>query len=198
MCQIEKLRNEIRAVNLRINQRLAEMHMLGIADNIEQWRLISGYSNYEVSSHGRIRNNVSNKVLKLCENCHGYFTVCLCKNGKKQTHKVHRLVAEAFIYNPNDKQCVDHIDRNKQNNYKSNLRFCSYQENNRNRTKTKNSSSQYIGVSWHKRSKKWQANIKTNDGYKHLGCFNDEEEAARCYDEKAKEIDPVFYKMNFP
>jgi len=198
MDQIEKLRNEIKQSIARVNKRLADMHRIGIVDNIEMWRLIDRYHNYEVSSHGRVRNNVSGKMLKLCESSNGYFVVNLYKDGKALTHNVHKLVAEAFIDNPNDKQCVDHIDRNKKNNYKSNLRFCSSQENSRNKTKKLNTTSQYIGVSWHKRSKNWRANIKTNEGLKHLGCFDDEEEAARAYDEKAKEIDPVFFKLNFP
>jgi hypothetical protein len=198
MNQIEKLRNEIRAVINRIDQRMAEAHRIGLVDNIEQWRLIDRYHNYECSSHGRVRNNVSGRVLKLCENSRGYFTVRLCKNGKALTRKVHKLVAEAFIDNPNDKKCVDHIDRNKKNNYRYNLRWSSSQENSRNRTKQSNTSSQYIGVSWYKQNKKWCARIRTNEGHKHLGYFDDEEEAARCYDTKAKEIDPVFWKLNFP
>jgi len=198
MCQIEKLRNEIKQTMARVNKRLADMHCLGIPDNVEQWRLISGYNNYEVSSHGRVRNNISDKVLKLCENKGGYFKVTLYKDGKKQTRVVHKLVAEAFIDNPNDKQYVDHIDNDRKNNYKSNLRWCSSQENNRNRTKKLNTSSKYRGVYWHKRFKKWHARIKTNGVNKHIGYFDDEESAARAYDVEAKRIDPVFYKMNFP
>ena len=53
-----------------------------IADNIEMWRLINGYDNYEVSSHGRVRNNRTMRILKGGKNLDGYIHVGLSKNGK--------------------------------------------------------------------------------------------------------------------
>lgn len=60
----------------------------------------------------------------------GYLRVGLCnKEKRKKLIRVHRLVAETFIPNPNNKPCVNHKDGNKHNNQKENLEFCTYGEN---------------------------------------------------------------------
>ena len=164
--------------------------------NTEYWRMISGYENYEVSSVGRVRNTKTSKVLKLSVDSVGYYTVSLWKNRAGRTFKTHQLVACAFLENPNDLKCVDHRDRNKLNNNYENLRWCSSGQNNMNRTKRNRCSSVYKGVSWNKRNRKWQANIKIDGKQKHLGLFEDEKEAAKMYNEKAIELYGDFANLN--
>ena len=65
-------------------------------------------------------------------NCRGYNRVLICKGKHKKSVFIHRLVAEAFIPNPLNYPCIDHIDGNKLNNDVSNLRWVSYQMNSRN------------------------------------------------------------------
>jgi hypothetical protein len=60
----------------------------------------------------------------------GYKCVPLCKNGKQKWHKVHRLVATAFIPNEKNLPCVNHKDENKLNNSANNLEWCDYLYNN--------------------------------------------------------------------
>ena len=99
---------------------------------MEIWKPIPNYENYEVSNLGRVRslnyNNQTDKVriLKLTIRKDGYTQIMLNKEGKKKTYQVHRLVAEAFIPNPQSLPEVNHIDENKQNNDVSNLEWCSY------------------------------------------------------------------------
>lgn len=112
-------------------------------DIIETWRPVVGYENYEVSNFGRVRSLVSNKILKPGKGSHGYLTVNLCKEGSHRNFLIHRLVAEAFIPNPNKLPQVNHKDENKTNNFvwinpdgtvdfeKSNLEWCSVLYNNR-------------------------------------------------------------------
>ena len=69
---------------------------MAFAVNIENWRLVDGYVNYEVSSHGRIRNNQSGRILKNCIIGSGYYSVLLCKDGKMKRMMIHRLVCFAF------------------------------------------------------------------------------------------------------
>ena len=79
---------------------------------------------------------------------------------------------------------TDHIDGNPLNNQRDNLRICSSRENNQNhrhKSATRNYSSKYPGVYWHKRAEKWMAYIKINKKRKHLGLFLIEEEAAKAY-----------------
>ena len=109
----------------------------------EEWRDVVGYEGlYMVSSFGRIASltkEVSNrygtriipcKILSPCVSTQGYCKVILCLNANSRKHvKVHRLVAEAFIPNNENKPQIDHIDRNKQNNNVSNLRWCTLSEN---------------------------------------------------------------------
>lgn len=93
----------------------------------EEWKPILDYPDYEVSNLGQVRRN--GKIRKTSDNQHGYNQVILCKNSKAYSRKVHRLVAEAFIPNPENKPQVDHIDRNRTNNVVTNLRWVDNSEN---------------------------------------------------------------------
>ena len=108
--------------------------------NVEVWRSIDGYNNYAISTFGKVKNTKTGKILKGFDNGHGYLQIDLYENAIKKAHKVHRLVACAFINNPDNKECVDHKDNNPQNNHISNLRFASYSENSQNSKR----------CSWHK------------------------------------------------
>lgn len=95
----------------------------------EIWKNIKDYPNYMVSNLGRVKSLNYNGtgregILKPLNNNNGYLKVCLSKNGKMKRYYVHRLVAEAFIPNPNNYPQVNHKDENKQNNCVWNLEFC--------------------------------------------------------------------------
>jgi len=95
---------------------------------MEVWKGIENFKNYDVSSFGNIRNNTTNKILKYSPNQKGYPLVTLYGNIRK-TISIHRLVASAFIENPNNLPQIDHIDRNKTNNNVENLRWVTQQHN---------------------------------------------------------------------
>ena len=149
---------------------------------MEDWKQITDYLNYSISNYGNVRNNKTGKILKACLNSKGYNCVCLCNNGKK-TFKIHKLVGEAFLEKSEENIIIDHIDRNTLNNNVTNLRYVTYQINNRNTTKKKNCSSIYKGVSWYKQDKKWEANINIDRKKIHLGRYNTEDEAGIAYNE---------------
>lgn len=98
---------------------------------IEEWKRISGYEDiYEVSSFGRVRNVLrNNNILKGGSYPNLYNFVCLSKNKIKANLMIHRLVAIAFIPNPNNKPQVNHKDGNKRNNNVSNLEWVTCSEN---------------------------------------------------------------------
>lgn len=108
----------------------------------EEWRSVKGYEGlYEVSNHGRVRSlprviNRSNgsyikqsRIMKIREDQHGYYQLILTGTDGKKHEKVHRLVASAFIDNPNCKSEVNHIDCNPKNNNADNLEWCTHKEN---------------------------------------------------------------------
>ena len=105
---------------------------------MEEWKSITDFENYEVSTWGNIRNIVTNKVLKSCVKS-GYYHVSLVnnkiKNKIRKSFKTHRLVALAFIPNPENKSDVNHKDKNKLNNHLSNLEWNTRKENNIHRCK---------------------------------------------------------------
>ena len=79
---------------------------------------------YTVYSDGRVFSNKSHKFLRISDNGHGYLTVCICTNGTPRTEYVHRLVAEAFVSNPEGLPEVNHKDEDKANNAADNLEWC--------------------------------------------------------------------------
>jgi len=115
--------------------------------------------------------------LKSNPNSQGYLQVRLWKECKGKTQKIHRLIAIAFLENPDNLPDVDHINQIKSDNRIENLRWCSCSNNMRNIKKKEGCSSNYRGVNWYKKINKWQAQIIINGKKKGLGYFDTEEEA---------------------
>ena len=95
--------------------------------NNEVWKDIEGYEGlYKISDKGRVKSIGYGKerILKPANNGRGYLLVDLCKNNEKKHFLVHRIVAQAFIPNPNNLPEVNHRDENKENNRVENLEFC--------------------------------------------------------------------------
>lgn len=92
---------------------------------MENWKIIQANRNYEVSTEGRIRNATNKKILSQSVNHKGYRKVSLFENGRAKNFFVHRLVAIAFIENPNNLEQVNHKDEDKANNFVENLEWCS-------------------------------------------------------------------------
>ena len=80
---------------------------------VEQYKIIKDFEKYEVSNFGNIRNYKTGRILKPGINGNGYYNAMLYIDGKYFSKCIHKLVAEYFIANPYNKQCVDHIDNNK-------------------------------------------------------------------------------------
>lgn len=116
-------------------------------NTIEEWKDIKDFEGlYKISNKGRIKalerkvigkfnsvRTIKEQYLTPTDNGRGYMVVALYKNGKRYFKKVHRLVAEAFIPNPENKSEVNHIDGNKKNNYVENLEWVTTKENCRHR-----------------------------------------------------------------
>lgn len=141
-------------------------------DATETWRPIDEH--YEVSTFGNVRR--AGRMLKPGLDSDGYLMVTLYKLGKVKTHRVHRLVAAAFL--GESTLHTLHADNNKTNNRLSNLSYGTHAKNLIDAIKTgawhQNRSSKFFGVSWDKRNSKWRTVVN----YKHLGYFATEVEAA--------------------
>lgn len=149
---------------------------------IEIWRDVKGFKDYYmVSNYGRVRSLRNDKILKPIVNYKGYLLVQLSLNGYKKNKRIHRLVAEAFIPNPDSLQEVDHIDNNRQNNFADNLRWATGSENTRNRDVCRQSTSKYNGVSQDKRTGRFIAHVRFNKKTTYLGSFSEDTKAALAF-----------------
>ena len=111
----------------------------------------------------------------------------------KKMYLLHRVIYKYFndewdLTDSSSKNQIDHIDINPLDNRIENLRRVNNSQNQRNKNKKKNCSSQYKGVYWHKQNNKWLAYIRIDGKIKHLGSFTNEEEAAEVYKKKYHEI----------
>ena len=108
----------------------------------EEWRDIKRYEGYyQVSNTGKVKSLertvrcargykiVPEKILEGYDNGNGYLYVKLCKEGKKKQYRINRLVAQAFLDNPNNLPEVNHKDEDKANNCVENLEWCTKQYN---------------------------------------------------------------------
>jgi hypothetical protein len=159
------------------------------------WKPIPGYEGYyEISTIGEVKslsrfigNGNSgfvskDKILKpsLKKN-NGYYSVGLCLNGKSKSREVHQLMAITFLNHVpcGYKLVVDHKNHIRTDNRVENLDIITSRVNTN--QKHIKSSSQYVGVYWNKKDKKWKSLIVINGIQKYLGYFNNEEEASDSY-----------------
>jgi hypothetical protein len=95
------------------------------------WKKVKRNENYSINALGEVRNDLTGKIKKPTRNkSNGYLFVDLYMNNKRTKETIHRLVAEAFIPNLENKQTVDHRDGDRTNNSVENLRWATYSENN--------------------------------------------------------------------
>jgi hypothetical protein len=163
----------------------------------EKWKDVAGYEGYyQISNFGRVRsldrnetniNNVTRKLKGSLKstfiNQHNYVLVTLSKNNENKAFCLHRLVAEAFISNPNNLDEVNHKDRNKRNNFLSNLEWCTSRENTHHARTKMISTSKYIGVSYSPNDKinPWVSRITINGKVKYIGRYLNEKLAYKAY-----------------
>ena len=169
----------------------------------EQWRLIDGYDNYQVSDQGRVRNSDTKRILKGRHNSNGYLTIGIRKNNLFINYYIHRLVAFAFLLEKKKKKqtLVDHIDGDKNNNVMSNLRWCTAEENSRNKQKTRKengygSQSIYKGVRPSQNGKKWIATITKKGHLIYIGTYQTERQAGIAYNIASARLFGEFAKIN--
>ena len=160
--------------------------------NVEVFRSIDCYDNYAISSFGRVKNVKTNRILKAGLNSNGYFLVVLCKDGVKKSHQVHRLVACAFIDNPDDKLCVDHKNNDRTSNQLTNLRWATTNENQHNKKLSNNNTSGCKGVCFDKKAKKWKAHIMIDGVQIHIGYFDNLDDAKIARVNRANEAFGVY------
>ena len=110
----------------------------------------------------------------------------------------HLRLMHRVLMNPPEGMVVDHINGNPCDNRRSNLRICTPEQNAYNRRMHRNTSSRFKGVSFHRSSGKWIASICCGGKWMYLGSFDDEIEAAKAYDRKARELFGEFAYLNFP
>ncbi|HAF29111.1 MAG TPA: hypothetical protein DCG75_08695 [Bacteroidales bacterium] len=167
---------------------------------MEIWKVINGFEDYEISNIGNVKSlsrkmfngkaffKSKEKIINGTVNYNGYLVVSLFKDKIPKKRQIHQLVAIAFH---NHTPCgfelvVNHKDFNKLNNNAENLEIVTNRENCN--LKHIKSSSEYVGVGFHKLTNKWQSRIYINGKREHLGYFKTELEAHNVYQNKLKSL----------
>ena len=147
---------------------------------MDEFVSIPDYQDYFINRLGVVLSKRRKKdgiILKQTLGNRGYYIVTFSINNKRTNFTIHRILAKMFIPNPNNYDCVDHINRDKQDNRLENLRWCSYTENNKNRSISKTNNSGYKQISWYKHYNKWCVRIHRNKKYVCRKCFKKLEDA---------------------
>jgi hypothetical protein len=166
---------------------------------IENWKPIAGYRGfYDVSDCGNVRSwhtqgmqgvkRSEPRTLRPGRNKKGYLFVILSFEGEKKNIKVHKLVAETFIRKREQGETIDHIDGIKSNNRLVNLEYCSNRENTSKHHRARESSSEFIGVSFNKKAGRFYAQIYYNGKSHHLIMSPDENLCASVYNNALEAI----------
>ena len=161
---------------------------------MEEFRHIGDIGDYSISNMGRLRNDETNKILKPFVNKGGYFAYNFLEKPLKERGDfafvlpIHRIVATAFLPNPDKKPIVDHIDNNRKNNSINNLRWVTSQENCMNRCSNYNSKTGVNGITYNPKKNTWMASITKNKIKYNLGKFGSKEEAIQARVNKSKEL----------
>ena len=95
----------------------------------EKWEMIKDADGYIVSDKGNVFSLKTRQLMAKSDNVNGYKYVGLYVNGKRKNFYVHRLVAAAFVENPNGDKYVNHLDFDRANNAAQNLQWCTAKEN---------------------------------------------------------------------
>lgn len=99
-------------------------------DEAIKWEKIKDFPNYSISNTGLVRNDVTGKLKTLRHDKNGYLVCGLYNHQKRKEYKIHRLIAEYFIPNPDNKPYINHINGIKDDNRLENLEWCTAHENN--------------------------------------------------------------------
>jgi hypothetical protein len=160
---------------------------------MEIWKDIQNYEGlYQASNYGNLssyaRLGTKGGILKGGKDKDGYLLIILYKDGKRETRKFHRLIAETFIPNPNNYPMVNHKNGIKYDNRLENLEWCTARENAAHYYSSTNKSSKYVGVRFYKNNGKWNARISIDKKLIHLGYFDTEILAANAYQQRLQSI----------
>ena len=155
---------------------------------MEEWKQHSDLpANYMISTCGRVYNSKTNYFSYgyVKKGCKPYYCLDICSQGKKKTHKIHRLMS-IFLGQPDSEQdCIDHIDGNSLNNNINNLRWCTLQQNCFNSQRWKNKTlPKGVGIN----GNRYRSRIRYNGKLINIGYFKTIDEASQAYQNKASEL----------
>ena len=157
-----------------------------------KWQPIKDFENYLVSNNGEVKSIKFGRLLFGTVKSNGYVQIHLRDCGKSKNAHLHRLVAEAFVPNPNDYPQINHVDGNKLNNNANNLEWTTQYLNAKHKIENglsdrgiakRTNTSGAVGVTLHKNS--WIARIQFDGKRIHLGCYKTKDEAIEAYKQGA-------------
>lgn len=152
-------------------------------NEVEIWKRIEGFSNYQISNYGLIRNIMTDRILKPNTHKTGSLRIRLSQNNRRYTFLINRLVYKTFIGCLQVGLDIDHRDNDRSNNYYKNLQQITHRMNcSKDKWRNVNKDSKFVGV--RKSGSKlnpWRAQIRINGKLKHLGSYASEKEAHKAY-----------------